>query len=193
MQILAPSVAGIPVLPRPITNSWLAPWQVLSLSTGTPTTGKCTFISIDVNNLSVNGIGAYCSTAAVGGTYTVTLAIYKDNGRGNGPDLASGAIASGTITPTSTGNLWASITAQRLNGRYWLAFLYYVTASPTTAPQFSTVANNLNNSPGAITGWTINNVVRGYYLTGLTALPTSGTLSGSANADIVELVLRSAA
>lgn len=193
MQNLGMQISGLPVIPRPAAGGLLVPWQVLTATTATPTSGTVTFISIDVNNLPVKGIAANCSTAGSGGSYTVTLACYKDNGRGTGPDISSGPILSGTIATATTGSRVATATQTTLNGKYWLAFLYYVTTTPTTAPQFSTVANNVMNTNGLVSTWTMSNVLRGFTLAGQTDMPTSGTPAGSASTNIVLLGLQSAA
>ncbi len=190
-KALADGLLGRPMIPRPPSGSYLLPWQVLASTGAAPTSGRATFIPIDVDNLSVNAIGCYCSTAAVAGTYTVTLGVYADNGSGSGPDL-SNLIASGTITPTSTGNKWATITTQTFNGRYWLAFLYYQTVAPSTVPQFFCANNTVNNTVGVNSGNNIGAAVRGLALTGQTALPSSGSPSISGSSDIICCALRAA-
>lgn len=181
---------GLPVIPKPISGSYLQAWHVLSTSATASTSGLVTFLRMDVNNLSVNGLGCYCSTAGVGGTYTVTLGLYNDIGDGSRPNITAGPIATTTITPTSTGNKYGTITTQTLNGTYWVAFLYYATAAPTTVPAFWCISNNVNNSPTATTGYSIGTVVRGFTLSGQTAMPTSGSTTPSGTTNIVNVVLR---
>jgi hypothetical protein len=123
----------------------------------------------------VKGLGSNVSVAAVlaAATIVVTYGIYKDNGSGGAPDFTQ-LLGSVTVDPTSTGiklGLFGSpLTLQP--GRYWVASLYVVTGSPTTAPSFTSIsiANTSLALPAATAVGTVN---KAWFISSQTSLPTT--------------------
>lgn len=184
-------------LPMVITapsGSWQGPINMVTSGNGVMTSGVCTFVPIDVGPAvrTFTTIGCAVGVAQVAGTTTTTLALYADDGTGGAPNLTPGAISgtSGTINPSTTGNktvVWGSALPLQ-PGRYWGACLYVVGTTPTTATQLicttgSSGSMNLNANQ-------IGTVWRGWSISGLSALPTSGTLTQIGGSTAVVVAIR---
>ena len=187
------NLPGMPMIAKPPSGGYISPWHVFGAGAAAPTSGRVTFLPIDVNRLTANAIGFNQSVVAVGGSSLVTVGIYGDDGTGMRPNLAD-LRASGTLNPTTagTGNKWVTIANTELHGRVWLAFLYVASSAPSTAPQFLCVNNNVMGAIGPNSAVPIGTTLRGLALTGQTALPGTGTPVGSGNADVITMALRAA-
>lgn len=160
----------------PPSGGWQMPSNpMVTVDAGTLVSGTVYYMPYDIgpNSMTITGISAAVTTAQVGGTVVNSLGLYLDDGSGGYPDMtnATGKIGSGTFVATSLGIKTVSISATLTPGRYWTAFLYYASAAPTTAPQFTraSAAGNLWEASTA-TAWAHR---RGIAIASQTALPTT--------------------
>lgn len=148
--------------------------NVVATAAGVSPSGQCSFMPFDVgpNATSFDQLLISVSTAIVGGTYVCKAAAYPDDGSYAAPLLSGGPLVSGDLDLSATSVRTATVAWNSVPvGRYWLAFFYYASVAPTTNPQPFCVSSGLalpsSSSPGS--------TCRALILTGLTALPTSGT------------------
>lgn len=165
---------------------WYAPtagYIVGTSATGTLTSGKATFSPfwIGPTGWTADTIHWKVTTAQSGGTITYSLGLYGDDGSG-WPATAGGPLASvsGTTLLTTaqvaTGTFATPLTMSP--GLYWAASLSVQSAAPTTAPALQSMINT--TYPLAMNSLTnFGTPIRGYALTGLSALPTTATAPAS--------------
>lgn len=181
--------------PRPITaqsGQWQLPSNYVSSGAAGVTSGLVTFVPFDVGPVAktFTQIGVGVAVAQVGGTTVTTVGVYPDNGTGGAPDCSAGPTVSATLDLTVTGNRTSTFgTALTLQpGRYWEAFIYVASVTPTTVA----TVNSLSNALGMIdtTAVTIGTSWRGWSVASQTALPTTQPALaqvGGSNAVIVAL------
>lgn len=174
------------------------------LSTGTGAalvSGKATFHRLALGVGTYDALFVHCTTAQSLGTITISAGIYPDDGSGAWPDTSANPITSCTFPANSmtTGMKQGTLTAPLVVTRpttYWVAVLYVAASAPTTAPVLTSVANNLQTYSRPAT-LVLGTVGRGYYRTGLTALPntasTTANLLLSSLADITVVAARRSA
>lgn len=165
---------------NPNSGEWMQPVNMMQTgASGALVSGTVTWVPIDVGPkpLSIQSIGVNVTTARVGGTVTEAVGVYADDGGGGHPLLTGGPLVSGTLAAmTSTGTKVATVSKVLQPGRYWLAFLYASTVTPSTVPQVTALGNQSRPIPLS-NGIAIGTDVRGWSMTGQTSLPSSGTLA----------------
>ncbi len=175
---------------NPPSGAWAMPGNILSVAAGTPVSGKVCYWPIDIGpaGLTLQSIGVNVTTARVGGTVVEKLGLYSDNGSGGAPLVTSGGLlASGSINLSTLGVKTVSTSLTLTEGRYWLAFIYYASVAPSTAPQTTCCTN-------AVTLWCPNTnfpaVCRYLSTAGLTDLPVGSqapTITADSNGSVLGL------
>lgn len=159
----------------PPTGGYQQPANMLSSTGAAQTSGQCSWTPVDVGpaSLTIQSLVVHCTTAGAGGTYSVFVGLYLDDGTGGAPLLTpAGLLISGTVSTSAAGLRPYAVAATLAPGRYWTASLYFASAAPTTVPQLN---GNVNGSP---TLWqpssaTTLGLNRALIATGLSALPTA--------------------
>lgn len=182
MPLYAPPFPGH--LITPLSAEWIAP-TVLGgfVSTGqTLVAGSCYFLPLDVvRPLTVRALGISVTAAQSGGTTTLSVGVYRDDGTLGNPLLPPGPVASGAVAAlTSIGNRTVAVSTTLSPGRWWLASLYVVTSAPTTAATVAAYNGNIGLATPIPNGSALTLNSRCRQLTGQSALPTSGTPAGAA-------------
>jgi len=166
--------------PATYVTGWnIMPAHVLSTGAGSGlASGRCYFLPIVIHRtVSVDRIVCRPTTGQSGGTNpSTTLALFRSKASGM-PDCSQ-LVASATVQPTGTSNVYGTISATLEPGQYWLALFYYAPSAPSTAPVFASVNNNIQTlaAPNSVN---FASTVRGLYLTGLTALPSTSVADSS--------------
>lgn len=174
-----------------------------TLSTGAGTAlvqNRVTFARFPLQAGTYDAMFYNVTTASSGGAgLAASLGLYADDGSGWWPNCGAGLLASATglslsSTGLKTGTLGSAVVLTR-PAVLWGAFWYGYTSAPTTAPILTCINNNLQTWPRPTANGV--NVIRGWCLTGQSALPTvsptTATMVLSGNNDIPALAIRRSA
>lgn len=184
---------------RPPIGDYQLPTGLMNFANIAPTSGRVTFLPIDILKVTEFSHVAYrIGTNASGGTTLFTAAIYADNGDGNGPDLTRQLAHTPTGDPLTSGtNKELALDAPLLltPGRYWVGSLYHAATAPATNP-------TMHHGNSISLGWSTPGVLwfsgayppRCLQASGQTVLPTSAIslTAGFAEQPILVFLKRSA-
>lgn len=173
-----------------------------AVGTGTPSTGTACFVPHAVgpapNDYDAFAVGL--STVQSGGSATLRLALYPDDGSRCVPDLSGGPIRTATLTTfTALNDPWVNLFSGgpvTLDpGMYWAMALYTEATTPTTKPVFRCFSNTGLSLP-LPAGTTIVAQARALSLAGQTGFPSvqpaSSSFSIITNTTAPEVMLRGA-
>lgn len=161
--------------------------------------GRATFHPISLRAATYDALLVNVAVAEVGGTTTLKLGVYADDGTGGAPKPgAAGLLSSVTVSlaGVSAGANVVGVLASPLalpGGRYWLATYYGATVAPTTpaqSPALALAAWSLPFAPTVSPG----SRFRGRSRTGLTDLPIDSVVPpvSAANEVVIVGIRRSA-
>lgn len=167
------TTSPLPMGYPPKSGNYLNPANMIATAATTIATGNMSACPVDVGPMTqaFNQIALVTGTAQSGGSTTMRLGIYADDGSGGHPGAL--VLDAGVVTALSPATSIVGITiSQSLQpGRYWLVAKYVVATTPTTAATIQQISTAI-----IIWGPTItNSAYKGLLVTGQTAGALAGT------------------
>ncbi|MFL6288349.1 MAG: hypothetical protein ACJ73L_08120 [Actinomycetes bacterium] len=170
-----------------------------AVGTGTPASGTASFLPhvVGPRTTTYDAFVFAVGTAQSGGSTTLRLALYPDDGTRCAPDVSGGPLRTATVTnaftavttaqvAVFTGGAWAGDP-----GLYWTMALYTEATTPTTKPVFQCLSNVCRSLP-LPSGTSVATQARALSLTGQTTFPTSKPTAIVGGTSAPEVMLRAA-